>query len=63
MIAMLLLGVLLSVASAVALWTQLDKGEFSFGKMIFLVWLPRVAGSLLVTVSIVLLIAKMIKGM
>lgn len=63
MIAMLLLGVLLSVASAVALWTQLDKGEFSFGKMIFLVWLPGVAGGLLVAVSIVLLVVKTIKGM
>jgi len=63
MIAMLVLGVLLAVASACSLWLQMDRGEFSFGRMIFLVWLPGMAGGLLMVVSIVLLIAKAIKGM
>ncbi len=53
-LAVLLLGVLLSVLSVVGIWRQFE-GEFSIGKMIFLVWLPGTVGGLLV--------AKVIKGM
>lgn len=63
MIAILLLGILLSVLSAVALWRQIEGDGFSIGKMIFLVWLPGAAGGLMVVVGTVLLVAKAIKGM
>lgn len=59
----LLLGILLSALAAVALWRQMVGGNFSFGGLIFLVWMPGAIGGLLVAVSGILLMAKLIKGM
>jgi hypothetical protein len=60
---MLLIGVLLVVLAAFSLWRQMAADEFGFGKIIFTVWLPSMAGGLMVIVSIVLLVAKAIKAM
>jgi hypothetical protein len=62
-IAIMVLGIVLSMLAAAAMWRQFENGTFSFGKLIFLVWLPGTIGGLLVLASTVLLVARLIKGM
>lgn len=62
-ILVMLLGVLLSALSAIALWRQMVGDDFSIGKIIFLVWMPGAVGGLLVVISSILLVANVIKGM
>jgi len=63
MIGIMLCGVLLILMSAFFMWRQLSNGELNFGSLIFAIWLPGVAGSLMVAVSIILLLAKLVKAM
>jgi hypothetical protein len=63
MVLMLLLGILLVILASLSLWRQMTGGEFSFGRIIFTVWLPGMAGGILIAVSTILLIASAIKGM
>lgn len=62
-VAILVLGIVLSVLAAASMWRQFENGTISIGKLIFLVWLPGAIGGLLVVVSGVLLVARLIKGM
>ncbi len=59
----MLLGVVLSALSAVALWRQMVGDDLSIGKLIFLVWMPGAIGGLLVVIASILLVANVIKGM
>ena len=59
----LIVGIVLVTLAAIMFWRQIDGDEFSFGRIIFGVWLPGMIGGLMILSFWVLLIASAIKRM
>jgi hypothetical protein len=59
----LIVGIALVTFAAIMFWQQINRDEFSIGRIILGIWLPGMIGGLMVITFWVLLIANAIKRM